>query len=551
MSTFKKEIVDKVLVELEYQREYFGKKSVDLAAVLGINRTTLSKLRKFDEYHNQINAEKMQEVLAKLLDMRKQTRIQKSEQDSLFQYTEHSIQSLKGNYLSCTYYEQRMAWRDVAIDYVPSDDIFVVEFLETKQIYRGNYRILGSILYLDVENEVLRDKILLAIYLGSVAFLANNKEVFTGMVTRTSIDGQEIISQKMLLIRKNEDGEFQFLQPDAREGESHTKIWEKDEVKKVVQQAMGWHKNNFQKSPPVENFLFSNLQRLNSNWQQEQLISHFAGLYESWYCSPSQEQDARSSIKKARLKIRKDGTVRLKTPYQEYKGFATLLLETDVLEISASGGEFNDESRRNGGLSMTFSLGGSWRREKPDIQHLHGVSSSVYTDGGPIVMREVLIKVPDNEEVEIEDIPIGGEKYWKILNESNGQKRDLILFLTGQTENYIKTFRSPDKEFRRWEDYGLLYFTSALYWAGKGEYKECLKNLGLAFSHGFNEIGAIEYELTEGVLNQPTIKENVKKRQVNGTFYYVLENFYPIIKETTWQYFRKDLMERWRNSFPK
>lgn len=388
-----------------------------------------------------------------------------------------------------------------------------------------------------------------------MAFYSATKEVFTGMAIRTGVDGQDVICQKMLLIRKNEENNFVFrkINEETREENAKYETLSEDEVKKSVLQAMGWHRNNFMKSPPVEGFLFRNLQKLNPSLQQEKLIEHFAGTYESWYCSPSQERDARASIKKAQLKIQKDGSIKLTTPFQAYKGFAHLHLDTDVLEINAFGGEFESETRRKGGLSMTFALGGSWRREKPDIHHLHGVSSSVYTDGGPIVMREVLIKVPDNQRVDIQDIPVGSEEYWRIILGKDKDLKELILFLTGQTDNYIKTFRTPDREFQRWEDYGMLYFTSALLWAQRGEIKECLKNVGLALSHGFHEIAILEYELynEKGVLNQEEIKSRFTPFEVEGHTYYILSDFNAILKETTWQYFRKDLTDKWRNSYLK
>jgi hypothetical protein len=398
--------------------------------------------------------------------------------------------------------------------------------------------------------------------------------VLTGIVIRTSPDGQDIVSQRMILVREKEKNLFEFrtnkenaneedgLEADLAQSEPSIKLWEEKEVEKIVALAMGDYKDNFIQSKPVESFSFENIKQLNPNWFGDSLLrDKFVGRYESWYCSPSQDKNYRFSIKKAILNIREDGTATLTTPYQRYRGKASLHLDTDVLEITALGGELENEHRRNGSLTMTFALGGIWKNDDFKVEQLHGVSSSIYMDGGPIIMREILIKTnketPQKETPPKHDIPIGHEDYWKIILDNSDSKekqerKQIFLFLSGQTDNYIKTFRKPGNAFERWEDYGLLYFTSALYWAGKREFDECAKNLGLALSHGFQEMELLHNELTNGALNHEEIRSKFPKIDLkDGKFYYSVPNFQEIMEKTTWKFFRIDLKDRWLKSFPK
>jgi len=566
MSNFKKEIVEKVLAELDYQKNNFGKKAVDLAGELDINRATLSKLRKFEHYEKQINSEKMQEVLDKLIEMRQQANQQKQETKSLLQFNGYNIDSLVGEYLDCAQYDKTLIWNHISIAHMAEEDIFTVKFVNEQRgsvIYKGNYRIMNGFLYLDLINEELQDKIMLIIYLGSIAFYIRSKEVLTGVVIRTSREGKSIISQKMLMVKKDRNNTFTFEGEDDEMQEHLASLSDRekeDYVKHQISLAMGASQNNFFEITPVESFLFENIKKINPNWQADLLLrTKFAGRYESYYCSPSHDRDYRFSIKIALLIIKEDGSATLRTPYQIYKGKASLDLDTDILEIRAVGGEFSRENKQNGSLTMTFSLGGIWKNGDFKVEKLHGVSASIYMDGGPVVMREALIKIDGKNELFQEvghrkDIPIGSEDYWKIIfdNSKEGKiKKDLFLFLSGQTDNYIKTFRNPNNPFEKREDYGLLYFTSALYWAGQQEYEECVKNLGMALLHGFHEMELLEKEFKGGTLSHEEIRSKFKPQQLNGKTYYSIPKFREILEKTTWKFFRQDLNERWLKSFPK
>ena len=567
MSNFKKEVVEKVLAELDYQKNNFGKKAVDLAEELDINRATLSKLRKFEHYEKQINSEKMQEVLDKLIEMRQQANQQKQETQSLQQFNGYNIDSLVGEYLDCAQYDKKLIWNHISIAHIAEEDIFTVKFVNEQRgsiPYKGNYRIMNGFLYLDLTNEELQDKIMLIIYLGSIAFYIKKKEVLTGVVIRTSREGKSIISQKMLMVKKDKNNTFTFEGEDDEIQEHLANLSDKqkeDYVKQQIALAMGTFQNNFFEITPVESFLFENIKKLNSSWQADLFLkTKFAGRYENYYCSPSHDKDYKFSIKVALLIIKEDGTATLRTPYQIYKGKASLDLDTDILEIRALGGEFSGENKQNGSLTMTFSLGGIWKNGDFQVEKLHGVSSSIYMDGGPVVMREALIKIDGKNDLFQEvghrkDIPIGSKEYWEIIldnTEEGKKKRDLFLFLSGQTDNYIKTFRNPNNPFEKREDYGLLYFTSALYWAGKQEYDECVKNLGLALSHGFKEMEFLQKEFDNGAFSQEEIRSRFERKELkNGKVYYVLLKFQEILEKTTWKFFRQDLKDRWLKSFEK
>lgn len=85
---------------------------------------------------------------------------------------------------------------------------------------------------------------------------------------------------------------------------------------------------------------------------------------------------------------------------------------------------------------------------------------------------------------------------------------DLII------KNLIKVLREPDAPFIRKENYAMTYFSSACYFAEKGQIKQCLAQLDRAFKHGFSNKKLLLYEMEHGMLQQEEIARQINLEQI-------------------------------------
>ncbi|MBK8493491.1 MAG: hypothetical protein IPL49_22125 [Saprospirales bacterium] len=127
----------------------------------------------------------------------------------------------------------------------------------------------------------------------------------------------------------------------------------------------------------------------------------------------------------------------------------------------------------------------SYYREQ--VSHFHGVSTSITSKNTLRASREVLMKMEGNFETEHSSripIPLNGKEeplYDKLNEEYDG----LANFLTGNAHNLIVPKRDPNSPFERQENYGMLYFSSACYFAANNDPQNARKQLERASSMDF------------------------------------------------------------------
>jgi len=142
------------------------------------------------------------------------------------------------------------------------------------------------------------------------------------------------------------------------------------------------------------------------------------------------------------------------------------------------------------------------------VKHFHGVSSSITSKNSLRASREVLVKIKGNLETEYSEripIPLNGQEE-PLYDELDKKYDNLASFLTGNSHNLILPKRDPDSPFRREENYGMLYFSSACYYAETGDFVNARKQMERAFQHGFRDRILLKKEMKNGMLAKPEVQ---------------------------------------------
>jgi hypothetical protein len=142
------------------------------------------------------------------------------------------------------------------------------------------------------------------------------------------------------------------------------------------------------------------------------------------------------------------------------------------------------------------------------VAHFHGVSTSITRYNTIRASREVMIKIGGTlENAYSRRIPIPLEgKIEPLYEELDKTYQGLATFLTGNAHNLIIPRRDPDAPFERNENYGMVYFSSACYFAANNDPANARKQLERAFQHGFRDRNLLKKEMSGGMLSNPEIR---------------------------------------------
>ncbi len=238
----------------------------------------------------------------------------------------------------------------------------------------------------------------------------------------------------------------------------------------------------------------------NEKIQSNQEIRNYAGTYMTY-----QLEDKERSIIAYPLEILLDGQVKIKKSGKAIctgqANYAAGLLSVFINKFEMNGIEKDHFEHYLYYVGMT---------SNDELHHYHGVSSCCSVNISPRAGREVLIGQDAKfEALDVQKIPfpvLGADV--NLFNNLEMKYPNLGHFLTGNANNLIKSKREVDASFERNEDYGMLYFSSACFYAERSNSKEALIQLERAFLHGFQDKNLLKEELKKG-LGQQGIKEKI------------------------------------------
>lgn len=210
-------------------------------------------------------------------------------------------------------------------------------------------------------------------------------------------------------------------------------------------------------------------------------LSVHEGVYEAYYLS---SRSKGKIVKQRPLRITKDGIVNMKS--------FDLDEENNILHHGKafSYGHTLYVHTYRGNYSEYVGVMMFYVERESGSRTLLGIYAIPSTAGSnPVAGRMVLVKSKRHfEELMPKNYSLDNRKDYDLLN-NNPRHTNLGKFLTGKTNNYIKSKRETEiNDFAevRYESYGHLYFTSACYYASVlDDGKQTLHNFRQAFIHGF------------------------------------------------------------------
>jgi hypothetical protein len=175
------------------------------------------------------------------------------------------------------------------------------------------------------------------------------------------------------------------------------------------------------------------------------------------------------------------------------------------------------DPERHDGMFLFFTGNLSYAK----IKHLYGLSNLLSSNtNSPRASREVLLKSDilfSEAKYDIIKLPLATDNKEVItkFKNFNIEYENLGMFFFGEENNLIKSFREPNRGFKRLINYGELFFTSACYHASIGQYEKAKENLKRAFEHGFALIIHEEDTENEKHKEKQLLEEELQKSLKN------------------------------------